>query len=122
MLYDNYSCNLKKQKETHLKNNNLHNANYYLNNLIIALKSVLYKRVCQIFSEIILGTILVCGTVSQWIIAVQFQKKFRKEYHLQRLGISTVLFNFNTPNGLSSRRFDFSPNPLVLLSLAAIPL
>ena len=78
---------LKKQKETHMKNNNLHNANYYLNNLIIALKSVLYKRTCLFFSEIILGTILVCGTVSQWIKAVQLQKKFRKEYHhLQRLG------------------------------------
>ena len=70
-----------------MKNNNLHNANYYLNNLIIALKSVLYKRTYQFFSEIILGTILVCGTVSQWIKAVQLQKKFRKEYHhLQRLG------------------------------------
>ena len=70
-----------------MKNNNLHNANYYLNNLIIALKSVLYKRTCQFFTEIIWGTILVCGTVSQWIKAVQLQKKFRKEYHhLQRLG------------------------------------
>ena len=70
-----------------MKNNNLHNANYYSNNLIITLKPVLYKRTYQFFSEIILGKILVCGTVSQWIKAIQLQKKFRKEYHhLQHLG------------------------------------
>ncbi len=34
-----------------MKNNNLHNANYYLNNLIIALKSVLYKRICHFFGN-----------------------------------------------------------------------
>ena len=70
-----------------MKNNNSHDANYWLDSLIIALKAAMYKRTHEYFLKFIWAAVIVCGTISQWIHAIGDDNRFRKYYHqLARLG------------------------------------
>lgn len=68
--------------------NKTHEANHWINNVIITIGSALYKPDRDWFLKIIIGALFTCSTVSSWIRAVGEEGRFKKFYHhLYRIGI-----------------------------------
>ena len=70
--------------------NNPHEANNWIHMFIITMVSALYKPGRRWFSQYIVGALLACSsTVASWIRGIGDERRYKKLYHLQRIGKQT---------------------------------